>query len=106
MWRNVYLVATQELLVTASDVSKRLVLWRLLLEYINLIILRRFYVQLCACANSVYQVVFFGLGTRLVRIVRSVRRRKLRTKSKSTPRAVVVDVRVHCAQHIEQWWLM
>ena len=26
----------QELLVTASNVSKRLVLWRLLLEYINL----------------------------------------------------------------------
>ena len=57
--------ASKELLVTASDVSRRLVLWRLLLEYINLIILRRFYGKLCACANSVYQAVFFGLGTRL-----------------------------------------
>ena len=56
---------SKELLVTASDASKRLVLWRLLLEYINLIILRIFYGKLCACANSVYQAVFFGLGTRL-----------------------------------------
>ena len=56
---------SKELLVTASDVSKCLVLWRLLLEYINLIILRTFYGKLCACANSVYQAVFFGLGTRL-----------------------------------------
>ena len=54
-----------KLLVTASDVSKGLVLWRLLLEYISLIILRRFYGKLCACANSVYQAGFFGLGTRL-----------------------------------------
>ena len=58
---------TKESLVTASDVSKCLVLWRLLLEYINLIILQRFYGKLCACGNSVYQAVFlFGLGTRLV----------------------------------------
>ena len=56
---------SKELLVTASDVSKRLMLWRLLLEYINIIILRTFYGKLCACANSVYQAVFFGLGTRL-----------------------------------------
>ena len=54
-----------KLLVTASDVSKGLVLWRLLLEYISLIILRRFYGKLCACANNVYRAVFFGLGTRL-----------------------------------------
>ena len=47
-----------KLLVTASDVSKGLVLWRLLLEYISLIILRRVYGKLCACANSVYQAVF------------------------------------------------
>ena len=56
---------SKELLVTASDVSKRLVLWRLLLEYINLIILRRFYGILCACANSVYEAIFFGLGTHM-----------------------------------------
>jgi len=53
---------SKELLVTASDMSKCLVLWRLLLEYINPIILRTFYGKLCACANSVYQAVFFGLG--------------------------------------------
>jgi len=54
---------SKELLVTASDMSKCLMLWRLLLEYINLIILRIFYGKLCACVNSVYQAVFFGLGT-------------------------------------------
>ena len=37
---------SKELLVTASDVSKRFVLWRLLLEYINLIILRKV-VRMC-----------------------------------------------------------
>ncbi len=57
---------SKELVVTASDMSKCLVLWRLLLEYINLIILRTFYGKLYACANSVYQAVFFGLGTRLL----------------------------------------
>ena len=57
---------SKELLIIAGDVSKRLVLWRLLLEYINLIILWRFYGKLCACANSVYQAVFFSLGTKLV----------------------------------------
>ena len=56
---------SKELVVTASDLSKCLVLWRLLLEYINLIILRTFYGKLCASASSVYQAVFFGLGTRL-----------------------------------------
>ena len=49
---------SKELLVTASDVSKRLVLWRLLLEYINLIILRRFYGKLCACAKCVPGRIF------------------------------------------------
>ena len=40
-------MATQELLlVTATDVSKGLVLWRLLLEYISLIILRKI-VRMC-----------------------------------------------------------
>ena len=63
---------SKELLVTVSDMSKCLVLWRLLLEYINLIILRTFYGKLCACANSVYQAVFFGLGTRLVHIIPQV----------------------------------
>ena len=63
---HVGVTCSKELLVTAGDVSKRLVLWRLLLEYINLIILWRFYGKLCTCANSVYQAVFFGLGTRLV----------------------------------------
>ena len=57
------------LLVTASDMSKGLVLWMLLLEYISLIILQRFYGKLCACANSVYQAVFFVLGTRLGHII-------------------------------------
>ena len=38
--------------MTASDMSKCLVLWRLLLEYINLIVLRTFYGKLCACANE------------------------------------------------------
>ena len=56
---------SKELVMTASDMSKCLVLWRLLLEYINLIILQTFYGKLCACANSVYQAVFFSLGTRL-----------------------------------------
>ena len=56
---------SKEFLVTASDMSECLVLWRLLLENINLIILRTFYGKLCACANSVYQAVLFGLGTRL-----------------------------------------
>ena len=37
---------SKKLLVTASDVSKRLVLWRLLLKYMNLIILRIFYGKL------------------------------------------------------------
>ena len=36
---------SNELSVTTSDVSKRLILWRLSLEYINLIILRRFCVH-------------------------------------------------------------
>ena len=37
---------SKELVVTASDMSKCLVLWRLLLEYINLIILRNI-VRMC-----------------------------------------------------------
>ena len=57
---------SKELLVTASDMSKCLVLWKLLLEYINPIILRTFYGKLCTCVNSVYQAVFFGLGMRLL----------------------------------------
>ena len=40
----------------------KLIQWE---EYIN-IILWRFYGKLCACANSVYQAVIFGLGTRLM----------------------------------------
>ena len=56
---------SKELLVTAGNMSKCLALWRLLLEYINLFILQTFYGKLCACANSVYQAVFFSLGTRL-----------------------------------------
>ena len=57
---------SKELVVTASDMSKCLLLWRLLLEYINLIILWTFYGKLCACANSEYQAIFFGLGTGLI----------------------------------------
>ena len=37
---------SKELVVTTSDMSKCLVLWRLLLEYINLIILRKI-VRMC-----------------------------------------------------------
>ena len=46
---------SREFLVTASQ---RLVLGRLLLEYMNLIILRRFYGKLYTCTNNVYQVMF------------------------------------------------
>ena len=63
-----YAGVSKELLVTASDVSKCLVLWRLFLEYIhvNLIILRMiFNEKLCTCVNSVYQAVFLVLGKRL-----------------------------------------
>ena len=78
---------SKELLVTASDVSKRLVLWRFLLEYINLIILRRFYGKLCACANSVYQAVFFVLGTRLKQSIYT--RVRITSKIWKTPRSKV-----------------
>ena len=60
---SVHAGVSKELLVIASDMSKCLVLWRLLLEDINLIILRTFYGKLCACVNSVYQAAFFGLAT-------------------------------------------
>ena len=46
---------SNELSVTTSDVSKRLVLWRLSLEYINLIILRR----LCAHVRTVCTRPYF-----------------------------------------------
>ena len=45
---------SNELSVTTSDVSKRLVLWRLSLEYINLIILRRLCVHVRTVCTRLY----------------------------------------------------
>ena len=42
--------------------------WRLLLEYINPIILRKI---VRMCEHSVYQTVFFGLGTRLTKMLQN-----------------------------------
>ena len=44
---------SKELLVIASDMSKCLVLWRLLLEYINLIILRKI-MRMCELCTRPY----------------------------------------------------
>ena len=51
---------SNELSVTTSDVSKRLVLWRLSLGYINLIILRRF----CAHVRTVCTRPYFSAWER------------------------------------------
>ena len=59
---------SKELLVIASDMSKCLVLWRLLLEYINLIILRKI-VRMYMCEQCVPGRIFRPVGTRLTREV-------------------------------------
>ena len=92
---------SKALLVSASDVSKHLVLWRLLLEYMNLIILRKFYGILHAFANSGYQAVLPGLGTRLgtrkptMCSFASERKRRTETQSnRQRPEVSIVRVKV------------
>ena len=53
---------SKELLVTASDVSKRLVLWRFLLEYINLIIYD--FTENCAHVRTVCTRPYFSAWER------------------------------------------